>query len=355
MNQRNEPTEKQVAEAEQIPPTKSKIFQSYAKEIEGLRLGDKTLSLPPTTLVIARYKEDLSWLLKTPNDIQITVYNKGPEITDLRVSKRIGEIIRLRNVGREADTYLNHLLQNQGKVDARGWTIFCQGDPFTHSTDFLKLLQPQCRSQWKDIQCLTWGYDFRHDVPHRVVMDTQKAEWIGKARVFSQVFWTYDLDLPHMVDRWMMKVTEDYRRYHKLGMGWNVTAHFLEQCGLPELARTAWEGELGRMAYGAIFAVRNERLDFLPKVSLEKMIELARGHYSHGFFYERLWLNLFGLPFVKVSAHVANKELLPIDFSTVWNESDHHRQWDVWSHCGPAFAGVWIRCGNLRGARSSGG
>lgn len=65
-------------------------------------------------LVIARYNEDVDWA-KDYNNI---IYNK-----------QSGDNL-LPNVGREAHTYLYHIINNYDNLD--DITIFLQGDPFFH-------------------------------------------------------------------------------------------------------------------------------------------------------------------------------------------------------------------------------
>ncbi|NBZ96662.1 MAG: DUF3431 domain-containing protein [Proteobacteria bacterium] len=92
-------------------------------------------------LVIARHEEDLRWIRRVPKQFRITVYNKGdtsalpegfPERSGLTVAS-------LTNVGREAHTYLTHLIdryENPAPV-----TVFCQGHPFDHAPDFHERLR----------------------------------------------------------------------------------------------------------------------------------------------------------------------------------------------------------------------
>jgi hypothetical protein len=93
-------------------------------------------SVPEIELVVARHEEDLRWLRRVPGQVRITVYNKGetpampegfPERSGLAVAS-------LPNVGREAHTYLTHLLARHG--DPASVTVFCQGHPFDHAPDF---------------------------------------------------------------------------------------------------------------------------------------------------------------------------------------------------------------------------
>lgn len=67
-------------------------------------------------IVIARYNEDISWSNKFENIRKI--YNKGEIIAGV-------ESISLPNVGREAHTYLYHIINNW--QDLAEQTMFCQG------------------------------------------------------------------------------------------------------------------------------------------------------------------------------------------------------------------------------------
>jgi hypothetical protein len=77
-------------------------------------------------LVVARYREELNWLRKVPRPIRVTVYDKSGDAPPGAVP--------LPNVGREAHTYLHHLVSRYD--DLTEYTVFCQGKPFDHAYDF---------------------------------------------------------------------------------------------------------------------------------------------------------------------------------------------------------------------------
>jgi hypothetical protein len=210
----------------------------------------------------------------------------------------VKQIVEIPNVGREADTYLYHLEHHVHGADNE-WTVFCQGDPFSHSPHFLELLK--ISSQWKDIQCLTPGYMERFDTPPQSVRMLENTEWLGEIELRTELSSTGTLDMFGWVDNGGRVIMNNYFMHHHLPKGWNITGHFLEQCGLLEYAKQAWSASLVQFAFGAIFAVRNYKLEKIPKKCLPQMRELAQGHYSHGYIYERLWLHLFGLPFIQVN------------------------------------------------------
>ncbi|GAB3985816.1 hypothetical protein GCM10028807_01890 [Spirosoma daeguense] len=84
-------------------------------------------------LVVAHYTENLNWLGNLPAGLTITVYDKSPDHSagDTAIS--------LPNIGREAHTYLHHIVSRYDSLAQ--WTIFCQGKPFDHAYDFKKLLR----------------------------------------------------------------------------------------------------------------------------------------------------------------------------------------------------------------------
>lgn len=76
------------------------------------------------TLVVARYNESIDWL-KGVNGWNIVLYNKGEPIeTEYRT-------INLLNTGREAHTYLKHIIDNYDNLS--DYVLFIQGHPFDHT------------------------------------------------------------------------------------------------------------------------------------------------------------------------------------------------------------------------------
>ena len=94
-------------------------------------------------LIIARYKEDISWL-KNYKNFKIIIYNKGPIIKD----KEFKEIINLKNLGRESHTWLHHIINNYHNLDDDN--IFLQGKiddlncmAYQNPNDYLRDLKKQ--------------------------------------------------------------------------------------------------------------------------------------------------------------------------------------------------------------------
>lgn len=79
-------------------------------------------------VVVVRYKEDLSWLVKEFTDEIITIYNKGPDDLDLSELPINSKIIKIPNVGWLGGTYLYHIITRYDSLAAR--TLFLQGYPY---------------------------------------------------------------------------------------------------------------------------------------------------------------------------------------------------------------------------------
>lgn len=78
--------------------------------------------------VISKYKEDISWVNQIKKS-KVTIYDKSDENSSY---------IKLPNVGREAHTYLYHIIKNYNNLQE--FTCFLQGHPFDH-TNVLSLYE----------------------------------------------------------------------------------------------------------------------------------------------------------------------------------------------------------------------
>lgn len=67
------------------------------------------------TIVVAKYKEDISWIDTLNGDYNIKIYDKEHDYP---------------NVGREAETYLRFILENYDNMPE--YVAFVQGNPFDH-------------------------------------------------------------------------------------------------------------------------------------------------------------------------------------------------------------------------------
>lgn len=88
-------------------------------------------------LVVARYRESVAWLRKVPRAVRVSIYDKGKELSPASVPR--AEIAALPNLGREAHTYLTHIVNNFHGLAPL--TVFCQGKPFDHVPEFHRVLR----------------------------------------------------------------------------------------------------------------------------------------------------------------------------------------------------------------------
>ena len=72
-------------------------------------------------IIVARYNENIDWVKKINH--KVTIYNKGESDIDI-------DSIKLKNIGREGETFLYHIVNNYNNLD--DVTVFLQGNPFEH-------------------------------------------------------------------------------------------------------------------------------------------------------------------------------------------------------------------------------
>lgn len=84
-------------------------------------------------LVVARYQEPLDWLSHVPKDWNVTVYDKSKQ--------PIPTAIPLRNVGREAETFLRYIVDMWPTIQHDDIIVFVQGNPFDHYPGMKAFLQ----------------------------------------------------------------------------------------------------------------------------------------------------------------------------------------------------------------------
>lgn len=97
----------------------------------------QTVSRDAIHLVVARHAEDPAWLRRVPPGIRVFVYEKGSP-APVR-PRRAAEWRALPNVGREAHTYLHHIVEHYDALP--DIAVFSQGRPFDHVPDLHAFLR----------------------------------------------------------------------------------------------------------------------------------------------------------------------------------------------------------------------
>lgn len=116
-----------------------------------------------TKVIVSRYNEDIRWTKKH----NCLIYNKGPD--------KVDGSIKLDNVGREAHTYLRHIITNYHSLDDN--LIFVQGNPFEHGLDFDSLFyidDDGYSSKIQDLSSNRWGENMSNKEDFTI------SEWKGR-------------------------------------------------------------------------------------------------------------------------------------------------------------------------------
>jgi len=198
-------------------------------------------------LVVARYVEDLAWLRKRPENLHVTVYDKSG--TDAATSGVT--TLYLPNIGREAHTYLHHLVSRYDTL--ADWTIFCQGKPFDHAFDFKKTL--------------------RHFADNSIPPNPSGFYWLG-----------------HLID------TDD-NRGDRLFRPWskNEDGRGLTMTGFHRAVFGTDGPDTYTFVLGAQFAVHRNVIRQRPLAFYEQALAVSIDFPDAAHCYERSWDRIFGV------------------------------------------------------------
>ena len=83
-------------------------------------------AVPTKRIVIARYKEDIAWADKLPEDWRLVVIQKETD-------KEKGD---MPNAGREPASFFFAIAKYYDKIQPDDVWVFVQGNPFSHCIDF---------------------------------------------------------------------------------------------------------------------------------------------------------------------------------------------------------------------------
>jgi len=193
-------------------------------------------------LVVAHFAEDLSWLRNIPPPIRVTVYDKS-------LAHRHPDARLLPNVGREAHTYLHHIVARYDTLSPL--TIFSQGKPFDHAFDFRNTLREWVRA------------------PDQV----EEFQWLG-----------------HIID------TDDARG-QRLFVPWskNDDGHELDLSGFHRVLF----GDDGPPEYvfrlGAHFAATPQCIRSRPRAFYQRALQISIEFPDAAHCFERSWDKVFGV------------------------------------------------------------
>ena len=212
-----------------------------------------------TTLIIARFNEDISWL-RSFSDFKIIIYNKGLKFKE----REFKNIINLNNVGRESQTWLHHIVHNYYDLD--DINIFLQG-------------------RIDDLNCMA----FKN--PNQYLKKIDKYGYAAsRYGILSPFHWKNNVGL------------ENNPKYKK---SWDNLEISRSSIGFRKFAKSLFP-EIPRIvatSYGGCFAIKRELIIKYDIGFYQNLLTKLSGHQNpiEGHFMERLWCYMF----------TKNKLLLP--------------------------------------------
>lgn len=218
----------------------------------------KSFAKPPKKfdVVIAHYKENLSWVkkLNNPSIRKIFVYNKSEEKENFNSDKIVQK--QINNVGRESHTYLYHCLENYDDPEMADFVFFLQGSPHGLDEKYIpKWIEEINKND------LDYTYNFRISSPYDFLVN-------GRCR-----HWQKDTEpAEYNVKEWCdLKIRSDLN-FKDIPIFWN-----------------------------GCFGVSKDRILSVKKEQYKKMIdeELSSINPECGHYFERLWYYFFNMDLVE--------------------------------------------------------
>ena len=243
-------------------------------------------------LVVSRYAEDISWTSLFEN---VTIYNKGKQDLDTTHN-----IVCIENIGREGETYLNHIINNYDNL--HDYIIFCQGFPFEHSPRFIDSMLHQFKS-YSDYQSLTWRWKDTDDSISWLSCKNKTGIPPMECRALTKCFYLDDCPIHYeLLDR-------NFKCVYPLtwtdgGINECLVPRVIEREKLTE-SQTVLEYVYKRLGlgkevphcipfnYSANFGVSKERIHRHSKEFYEKVRSFLLEHPDNGYILERLWAHFF--------------------------------------------------------------
>jgi len=243
--------------------------------------GDK-FDINKHTIVVARYNEDLDWIY--PYRDSVIIYNKG--LDDI-----IGfpNVIKLKNVGREGDTYLYHIINNYDNFSDR--VTFLQGETLAHNDTLLFGLDNY--EKMSDFQPLglIW-LDYKQIPPKNILSKYKTSTDYGLEYLVIKINNNLDyIDDYYFFDIGLIHVKNGYfKDYVCEG---NIIGHFLQRCKI-DIKKPI---EIINYSWSALFSLKKERLKrYKPDMYKRIKDQLVFTHTqagSDGYVLEKLWSYFF--------------------------------------------------------------
>lgn len=275
-------------------------------------------------IVIARYKENLDWVFKIPEEYKIIIYNKGGNSEELNYLLKNNKniIIReLENIGRESHTYLTHIINNYKNLSDK--IIFTQGNPIEHNHDFIKLLK--LYKQFDSIQPLSAYYikNEKEVLPPEKNLQAMKKYWINDINIYVE--YTNINFVPVYPYIYFNNI---YYNINKIITTYNLYDYIKNILKIKSFNKKY----LIPVFYTGIFSVdknivHKNNIDYYKRILYFLLYDKQIKNIDNGYIIERLWLSIFNYQkysknYLKINADkytIYNKELKIKDNSLDFN------------------------------------
>lgn len=242
------------------------------------------------TIVVARYNENIDWILDNDLQDRCIVYNKS-SIKGI-YSKKHGnitdklKIINISNIpvfGREGDTYLKHIISNYENI--ADYTIFTQADPFDHSPQFIEIIKHLDTIGYKDYQPLSCYWLKDMNIPPSELVNNETSDYIDTFPIRME---SCDGNMfPYQYyDNGIFWMASQYRNKHRVPYNLSIADHFGKHIDKKISVPI-------KFAFGAIFGVSKELILKHEQDFYNKLLSYLRIHPTHGYVLERMWHSIF--------------------------------------------------------------
>jgi hypothetical protein len=209
-------------------------------------------------IVVARYKEDISWmgyLGRRPNH-RIIIFNDGEQLTDY-ISYKNMIIVEGDHKPCETTKYLSYIISNYDNLADR--VVFTQARPFDHSPDFIGLLEHS--DKWAEVQNLTFRghpppWVFSKELFEEVV---SKDQHIANYRIFADPYLQDNLQGSLFEDYFIPIFNQQFKRN-------DIVPYLFNKFGIKE-------GTQRPKAFGACFSVTRNIIHKYPREFYIKLLE----------------------------------------------------------------------------------
>ena len=252
----------------------------YEKDIYKINYVGSKFNKSDVSLIIARYKEDIDWLLPY-NDIAI-IYNKSSD--EIQNFKNIKNI---ENIGREGHTYLYHIINNYNNLT--NYNIFLQAGPFDHNETLLYGIDNYFK--FLDIQPLGKQWLLKENIPTEdILLENQTITNYGLK--YMQIKIDGNLRIKNLEDPGIEGLNECISDIYNVKKSC-ILKCFLEKSNFPIINNL----NDVNFTYSALFSINKiyilkYNIEIYNNLINELLSSDPQGGFQ-GYILERLWLYIF--------------------------------------------------------------